>query len=283
MPSKLPTIKLFAVFLVAWAALGTTATGGLAALTVGVLLVLLAVLDAGQAVGSEDSEKRRVGVDGGVTDADIGALVRRLFGVAVGPFYLVLGVLACLGIAGRGDGQTRRQAEGETWGWGDSQSMKAQAEATMCGGHGCGSGAGCGTGGCGASSGGACGCGSGAKKSSTPKAKPAPAISQQEVKARTEAIQKRTMTTPAANLPGIGPDAKPLPPGLTPNPNVELPPSAQKLLDAPKAPVPNPPAPSAGAPLPAAASKPAPPSESTPVVTPPPAPPAPASEAVRNP
>lgn len=248
------------------------ASGLLAALVLACLLVLLAVLDAGQAVGSGHSEKGRVGVDGGVTDADIGALVRRLFSVAVGPFYLVLAVLACLGIAGRGDGQTRRQGEGETWRLGDGQSMKAQAETTMCGGHGCG------TGGCGASSGGACGCGGGAKKSSTPKAKPTPAISQQEVKVRTEAIQKRTMTAPPASLPGIGPDAKPLPPGLTPNPNVELPPSAQKLQDAPKAPATNPPAPSAGAPLPAAPSKAAPPSAAIPAVTP-----APASETVRNP
>lgn len=155
MPTTL-WIKLFAIALVAWVGFGTTAVGVVAVLVVVGLLVLLALLDAGQCERLGEEETGRRSEDRTVTDADIGALVRRLFSVAVGPFYLVLVVLGCLGVGGRGDLERGR--------WGDPQTQKAQAEATMCGGHGCGSAGGCGTGGCGASSGGACGCGGGSKK-----------------------------------------------------------------------------------------------------------------------
>ena len=216
MCSNTPIMKLFALALLAWAVLGTQASGGLAALLLGILLFLLALLDAGHVVPPG------AGREMPLNDADIGALVRRLFGVAVGPFYLVLIVLACAGILGKEDHQTMRQGGGETY-----QTQRAQAEATMCGGHGCGSAGGCGTGGCGASSGGACGCGGGAKKAPAPK--PKPVISTPEAKARAEAMQKRTMSIPTANLPGIGPNAKPLPPGLVPNPNAKLPPGVKPL------------------------------------------------------
>lgn len=74
----------------------------------------------------------------------------------------------------------------------------------------------------------------------------APPITPEEVAKRAEAIQKRTMkpvprSLPAANLPGIGPNAKPLPPGLKPNPNAKLPDSAQQLLDSQKVVEPPPP------------------------------------------
>jgi len=149
-----------------------------------------------------------------------------LFGLAVGPFYLGLVVLACLGMLDRGEKGVGRQGDGGT----THESSQNQPETTLCGGHGCGSSGGCGTGACGASSGGACGCSGGSKKASAPKPLPL----TPEAKARNEAVQKRNMAIPVANYPGIGPNAPPLPAGLIPNPNAVLPPGAQKLLDAAK-------------------------------------------------
>lgn len=252
-------LKPLSIALVAWAILGTTASGGFAALTLGILLLLLALLDAAQIVTPG------TGRETPINDADIGALVRRLFSLAVGPFYVVLIVLSCAGILGRSGREdlTLPTVAAQP----GVYPVPAQADTTMCGGHGCGSAGGCGTSGCGASSGGACGCSGGAKKA-TP-VKPKPVVSAPEAQARTEAIKRRSMTIPTANLPGIGPNARPLPPGVTPNPNVQLPPSAQKLLNAPKPPAPNAAQNPAPNPNPSPASTPAPAVNPAPPPTPP--------------
>ena len=54
---------------------------------------------------------------------------------------------------------------------------------------------------------------------------PAPPPSAAEITSRLEKLKQRGMTTPAkANqLPGLGPQSKPLPPGRTPNPEAKLP------------------------------------------------------------
>ncbi|MBX7208070.1 MAG: hypothetical protein K1X78_07160 [Verrucomicrobiaceae bacterium] len=107
--------------------------------------------------------------------------------------------------------------------------LLGQSSSNLCGGSGCGTSAGCGNGGCGAGGGGQCSCGGGGSKSATTaktktKAKAnVPAISEQEAKARVAAIQKRTMSLPASALPGMGPNGKPLPPGLQPRASALLP------------------------------------------------------------
>jgi hypothetical protein len=50
-----------------------------------------------------------------------------------------------------------------------------------------------------------------------------PSISAAERQARAVAIQKRTLTLPPSSLPGIGPNARPLPSGLQPKAGVSFP------------------------------------------------------------
>jgi hypothetical protein len=59
------------------------------------------------------------------------------------------------------------------------------------------------------------------KKPSVTKATPPPSAA--ETTKRVEALKQRTMSPPPSSLPGIGPNARPLPAGLKPNENVPIP------------------------------------------------------------
>lgn len=134
-------------------------------------------------------------------------MVRQLFSRRVGPFYLALAVLTWAGLEARhGDREKGRR------GWTAAEAGGAHQPNSQSG---------------------LCACG---KPLGHDKAG---ASTSPEATKRIEALKKRTMSSapsvPAANLPGIGPNAKPLPPGLVPNPNAKLPASAQKPLDSQKA------------------------------------------------
>ncbi|MBK8040871.1 MAG: hypothetical protein IPK22_27615 [Verrucomicrobiaceae bacterium] len=150
-------------------------------------------------------------------------MVRLLFSRRVGPFYLALALLTWAGLEARlGDREKGRLGEGGS-GLAASRSWSA-ADASSAHQPG--------------SQSGLCACGKplGHDKAGAP--------TSPEATKRIEALKKRTMSSapfvPAANLPGIGPNAKPLPAGLVPNPNAKLPASAQKLLDSQKAVEPQP-------------------------------------------
>ena len=216
--TKTPWIKLFALGAMVWMVFGALAVGVSLAIGLGVLFALLdaAMAEEDRGEKREDSAPRPL-----MTDAV--QMVRQLFSRRVGPFYLAL---ALLGWAG----WSERQGDFEMWRRGDSSSGLAAGRgwsaADASGVHQPGS------------QSGLCACGKplGHEKTGAP---PSP-----EATKRIEALKKRTMSAapsvPAANLPGIGPNARPLPPGLVTNPNAKLPASAQKLLDSQKAVEPQP-------------------------------------------
>ena len=221
MTTPTPLLKLFALGLVAWVLFGSHAAGHPDAVMVVALLALVALVDAGQASKEDKRENGEDRTKPRVSDADIGAVVRRLLGVEVGPFYVALMVLAGVGMMGK---------DGEAWQQGDHE-MRGQgpvlAKPSMCGGS-CGSGAGCGSGGCGAGNGGACGCSGGSSSKKTSSSKPKTSASQPP---NSSSGMPGRSTLPTSALPGIGPDAKPLPPSLTPDSSIPIPSAAQKLLD----------------------------------------------------
>lgn len=199
-------IKVGALALVAWACLSSLSVSWATFILVEGFVVLLAFLDAGQAVPAG------AGREQAPSEADVGAVGRRLLGVAVGPFYLVLAALAGVGM------WDKMQT-----GAGAAVVAEAASHAGGCGsGGGCGSKGGCGSGGCGASSGGSCGCSS--KKGSS-KAVAAPAGSTNPA---AKPMPPRSMPAVApAKLPGLGPNGRPLPAGLVPRPGVALPPGVE--------------------------------------------------------
>lgn len=223
-----PWIKLSATGLVAWFASGGSA-GALPMLVVAGLLSLLALLDAAQGkVGEgarerieERREKRAIGANDKALMMEASELLRRLLSRRVGPFYLALAGLAWLGFQVQPQDNASRGLAASR-GWGSEAGNAHQATAA-----------------------GLCACGKplGHDKAATAK------VSAEEAAKRVEALKKRTMNPapkgiPTANFPGIGPNAKPLAPGLVPNAAAKLPPSAQKLLEAsgqPSVPQANPP------------------------------------------
>ncbi len=218
---KTPWIKLFALGAMVWMVFGASAVG--LSLVIG-FGFLFALLDASAGAEEGSGEKREDRKRQKPLMEDSGALIRQLFSRRVGPFYLALAMLTWAGRSERqGEGEMGRLGDGKglaaTRGWGTE--VGSAHEPGKSGlyaygkplGHG---------------------------KTA------APPITPEEVAKRAEAIQKRTMkpvprSLPAANLPGIGPNAKPLPPGLKPNPNAKLPDSAQQLLDSQKVVEPPPP------------------------------------------
>lgn len=213
-----PWIKLFAIALVAWAALGSTAGGGSGTIVVVVLLVLLALLDAAGGRQGGD-EKRRLGY--GETLRQGVSLLRGLVSLSVWPFYGALALLAAAALSGRSN-RTESAGLAASRGWPVAEPAVANHAPGATG---------------------LCACGKQLGHDKTAAQSPA------EAAKRTEAIKKRTMNPtpkgiPTASLPGIGPNAKPLAPGLVPNAAAKLPPSAQKLLEAsgqPSVPQANPP------------------------------------------
>lgn len=219
---KTPWIKLFALGAMVWMVFGASAVGLSWVIGFG---FLFALLDASAGVEEGSGEKREDRKRPKPLMEDAGALLRQLFSRRVGPFYLALAVLTLAGWSERrGEGEMGRLGDGKgmaaTRGWGvEAGSGHQPGKSGLC----------------------ACGKPLGHDKAGAP-----PPITPEEAAKQAEAIQKRTMkpaplSLPAASLPGIGPNAKPLPPGLKPNPDAKLPASAQKLLDSQKAVEPPPP------------------------------------------
>ena len=217
--TRTPWIKLFALGAMVWMVFGASAVGVSLAMSFGVLFALLDATMAEEDRGGkrEDRPPRPL-----MTDAV--QMVRQLFSRRVGPFYLALAVLTWAGLEARhGDREKGRLGEAESGlpasrGWSAADASGAHQPSSQSG---------------------LCACGKplGHDKAGAP---PSP-----EATKRIEALKKRTMSAapsvPAANLPGIGPNAKPLPPGLVPNPNAKLPPGI-----APAAPANPPPPPTPG-------------------------------------
>ena len=211
--------KLGGVALAAWASLAQAGLDSRSFGVVAVLLILMALLDAGQPVARSH--------ESGQAPADSQAFSRRFFSLACAPFYLVLIILTFVSTQGR-----------ESAG-GVDPLLRAQAMAAggMCGG-GCGTGGGCGSGGCGASKGGGCGCSSKGQAKPAAAQAPAPArtLTREELQQRAEMVQKRSMSAaPAApSLPGL--NGRPLPAGLTPKSGVTLPAGVEASPASPAAP-----------------------------------------------
>ena len=194
--------KLAGVGLSAWATLSNAHldTKSFGILTVFILLI--ALLDAGngmhQATQASDYTKR-------------------LFSLSGAPLYVALLVIVFIANEPLKHGNTAGEGGG--------------SNISMCGaeGGGCGTKGGCGSVGCGSSSGGACGCGSGKKTTKTSKTTQTPQtttrqLSQEELKKRTAEIQERAIKAGiSSGLPGIGPNARPLPPGLIPKSGAVIP------------------------------------------------------------
>jgi len=203
-------MKLAAIALVAWAALGATSGGASVSVVVMILLALLAVLETGS------------GETGKKGDGEKSKQRARLWQWG---FYGLLMGLSCWVLLER---QPRNGAAGGASSLAASRGWPVADPAVSNHAPG---------------AAGRCACGKQLGHDKTAATSPA------EAAKRTEAIKKRTMNPtpkgiPTANLPGIGPNAKPLAPALVPNATAKLPPSAQKLLEAsgqPSVPQANPP------------------------------------------
>lgn len=237
--------RLAAIAVCIGAALASS--GGAVPLRPSVLLVLaLAWAHAAGGGGEQDG-------------ATWSATVKRLLGPTVLPFYLCIAVAVVFaGTSNRkGDPGCGAMACGVCGTVGApvpapaSASASVAAAPSMCGGSkgGCGASGGgaCGCGGGGhgagskAQSGSACGCGAGNKAPSAPstaqvepRKTESPAVEPPSVPAKPvpvpPVLKGRTMQAlPARNLPGISPTARPLPPGLKPNPSAPLPPGVKPL------------------------------------------------------
>jgi len=168
--------------------------------------LLLALLNAAQTVPPEQQPRRSCWLP------QFLAVLRQFINPRFWPFYVALLGIVWLDHGGLGSGS---EATGGRGGWGSA----------AVAGHGPGA------------STGLCACGkpighdktSGARPGgsfpATPSATPPPSAA--ETAARLEKLKQRSMIPPpargASQLPGIGPNAKPLPPGLEPNPNAVVP------------------------------------------------------------
>lgn len=207
--TKTPWIKLFALGAIVWMVFGAPAVGVSLVFGFG---ILFALLDAWAGTEEGFGEKREDRKRPKPLMEDAGTLLRQLFSRRVGPFYLALAALTWAGWSERLRDLERGRRGDSSNGLAASRGWSA---ADASGAHQPGS------------QSGLCACGKplGHDKAGAP---PSP-----EATKRIEALKKRTMSAapsvPAANLPGIGPNAKPLPPGLVPNPNAKLPPGVKPL------------------------------------------------------
>jgi hypothetical protein len=200
-------IKLGAIALSSWLAFGHIYESGKSYSTYSILILILAILDAG-------NQMQQAGHASGAEFA------RRFFALKGAPFYLALLVLVFVSV--------------DLEALDSSTQIPQNSHASMCGaeGRGCGSSGGCGSGGCGASSGGACGCGGG-KKSAKPaaansvaqKSAPQQPLSKEELRQRALEVQNRKMASGSTPLlpHGLSAEARPLPPRLVPKADAPLP------------------------------------------------------------
>lgn len=186
--SSTTLIKLVAVALVALISFSAISRSYGSVFSAIALVVLLSLLDASQVM------QAGAGRDQPATDADLGSLVRRLLGIATGPFYIILIVILWIGTVGINQ-------EGEI-----SKNIKPALAADSC----CGAGA---SGGFGALNSTACSC---STKS---------AFNTANRSNVTSNVTNLRTTQPIANLPGI--NGRPLPQGIVPKSGVALPPGVQ--------------------------------------------------------
>lgn len=176
------------------------------------LCLLVGLLDAAQSVHAEENPRRTYWL------TQLTGLLKQFFSLRVWPFYALLMTVVMLMGGQRGSGPAVgptgpvKGGLGASRGWAD------------------GAGGGAVTHGAGTASG-LCACGKplGHEKSSIGQGgsgqAAAPPPSAAQISARIEKLKQRGMTVPAkANqLPGLGPNTKPLPPGLKPNSDAKLP------------------------------------------------------------
>jgi hypothetical protein len=192
--------KLGGIALAAWATLGSSQIDTKSFGILAVLMLLIALLDAGNGMQQTNEAGRPAGHE----------FAARFLSLSGAPLYL--GLLALVFV-------TTNPSAGTASG---GKAATHKASVYMCGGEGggCGSG-GCGSGGCGSSCGGSCG----KSKAVAATAKPAPKpLTQEELRQRAETVQKRSLAAGgAAALPGVGANPRPLPPGLIPKADAPLP------------------------------------------------------------
>jgi hypothetical protein len=169
------------------------------------LCLLVGLVDAAQSVIPEEHPRRTYWL------TQLTGLLKQFFSLRVWPFYaLLLAVVLLTGGQRPASGQTTpvKGGLGANRGWGDGASAVSHGQGSTSG---------------------LCACGKplGHEKSgSANNAKSAtPPPSAAEISTRLEKLKQRGMTPPVNvnQLPGLGPNSKPLPPGLKPNPDAKLP------------------------------------------------------------
>jgi hypothetical protein len=195
-----PLIKLTAVLALCLSALSWSGVMGIG--------FLLAMLDAAQTVEPVEQPRRRYWLP------ELLAVLKQLFSTRVWPFYLVLVGVVVIGDTRQQDSRDKTATGAglaSRWAWSEEH-KPAQS--------------------------GLCACGKPLGHEKTVSLPPRPALSAPpsalETAKRVDALKQRTMSSDgrsgtrsvdssAVNLPGIGPNPPPLPPGMTPNPNAKLP------------------------------------------------------------
>jgi hypothetical protein len=196
-----PLIKLTAVLALCLSALSWSGVMGIG--------FLLAMLDAAQTVEPVEQPRRRYWLP------ELLAVLKQLFSTRVWPFYLVLVGVVVIGDTRQQDSRDKTATGAglaSRWAWSEEH-KPAQS--------------------------GLCACGKPLGHEKTEKIVPAkaktpltPPPSAEEMTKRIEALKQRDMSPEARSaakgpntnqLPGIGPNAKPLPPGLVPNADARLP------------------------------------------------------------
>ena len=218
-----PLFKLTAILVTAAVTFGSQVIGSATGmLGLSGFILLFALLDAGQALGSG------AGRENSVSNTDIGEFVRRLFGPAVAPFYVLLVATSLYVSSSRASSDAKATID-----------PFSSSTTSMCGSR-CGSSksGGCGTGGCGASSGGSCGCGS---KSPSQRSNEHPSTPSAPTAARPSVAPPRPRATvaPGMSLPGLNPPIGTVRQGsvASPNAGAESSPNAAPAPGSPSGPV----------------------------------------------
>jgi hypothetical protein len=169
------------------------------------LCLLVGLVDAAQSVIPEEHPRRTYWL------TQLTGLLKQFFSLRVWPFYaLLLAVVMLTGGQRPASGPSNpvKGGLGANRGWGDGASATSHGQGSTSG---------------------LCACGKPLghdKSGSANNAKSAtPPPSAAEISNRVEKLKQRGMTPPVNvnQLPGLGPNSKPLPPGLKPNPDAKLP------------------------------------------------------------
>ncbi len=169
------------------------------------LCLLVGLVDAAQSVIPEEHPRRTYWL------TQLTGLLKQFFSLRVWPFYaLLLAVVLLMADQRPASGPTNpvKGGLGANRGWGDGASAVSHGQGATSG---------------------LCACGKplGHEKSGSANnansATPPPSAA--EISTRLEKLKQRGMTPPVNvnQLPGLGPNSKPLPPGLKPNPDTKLP------------------------------------------------------------